>query len=125
MLVTIIIIDVELLKKVYPETISENVTLLRGIIEKYRVMFPELRIVLTLVPRFHTMEAVTRPFMERWKNEMYGIMKQLKMDYEIDFMDYKECKEISENYYFFKDVNHLNVMGSYALTSKLIKDLNL
>lgn len=103
--------------------IEDNIHLLEKFIRAIRNMNPRINIVFTLIPRYASMEALQRPFIVDWKDDFYEIMQRLSNQYNACFFDYKLRKELSENNYFYYDVEHLNTVGGRVLTSMLNEDL--
>lgn len=107
----------------YQSTVQENLNIMECFMREIRERYPNIRIVFTLIPRYITMEKVSEPFMNEWKKEFYRIITDICGRYHAHFWDYKSRREISENYMFYSDPEHLNTVGAGAMTEILNEDL--
>lgn len=107
----------------YETTIKENQKVFYELIKETKENFPNCRIVITLIPRYITMEKVSMPFMKNWKIEFEQIISKFKDDLGIEYINFKTYEAISGNSYFYHDICHLNTTGGQALTSILNQHL--
>lgn len=104
-------------------TIDENIKLMHLFLSDIKKNHKNINIIFTLIPRYIDMEYIYEPFIKSWKNEFTDILKVLCSKYNAFFINYKICKELSENPMFYYDVEHMNTVGGTALSSLLNKDL--
>lgn len=108
-----------LVQKRFENTIKENKALLDQFLMEIRTIAPKAAIIVTLIPRYITMERVCAAFMEEWKKELYEFVFELDKKYKIFFFDNKNNTSISGNPYFYKDIAHLNTTGGICFTTIL------
>lgn len=109
--------------KRYSNTIEENCKILEYFIQCAKRINENIKIIFTLLPRYVTMEKVMKPFMKEWKDEFEFIINGICKKYGTNYINYKNRLDISENNYFYYDVNHLNTAGGISLTSILDEEL--
>ncbi|WP_373265173.1 hypothetical protein [Hungatella hathewayi] len=107
----------------YEETIRENITIFHEFIGEIRHYFPDCKIVVTLIPRYITMEKTLSFIMQDWKHEFEMIIYEAEKRFGIHYLNFKDLEEISGNTYFYYDICHLNTAGGQALTSVLNRKL--
>lgn len=107
----------------YDSTIYENKIILENFIREIREWNPHMKIILTLIPRYITMERITEQILLSWKIEFLNIVKRFCDQYNLYFFNYKYKKEISENHIFYADIQHMNTIGGKALSAILDEDL--
>lgn len=106
------------------DTIRENIALMDTFLKEVREFNANIKIIFTLIPRYIEMEQATQIVMEKlWKKEFGNIINNFCDKYDVLFWNYKERQEISKNYMFYYDVEHLNTIGGRALTAILNQDL--
>ena len=108
-----------LVQKRFEGTVRENKELLENFIRAIQNFNPKTKIILTLIPRYITMEQVCKLVMGEWKRELYEFISELKKKYRVFFFDMKMDEKISSNNYFYADIGHLNTLGGICLTSIL------
>lgn len=101
------------------DTIKENTVLLRKLLDKCKEINPNMKIFFVLLPRYYLLERNNEYVFAEWKIEFYNILKSLKKDYQFEVMDFKGCRQFSENNYFYTDPAHFNAVGANAFTSEL------
>lgn len=109
--------------KRFDDTIKENEVLFEQFLMEIKRFKPDIKIILTLLPRYITMEKVAIPFLSVWKQEFLNTINRLKEKYGVVFWDYKQYECISGNHEYFWDVNHLNTIGAKCMTSILDTDI--
>lgn len=109
----------DILIKRFEDTIQENKVIFENFLIKLKKINPEMRIICILIPRFWTMELALKSILQPWKKEFEETMCSMKNKYGLEYYDFKSMTEISENRYFYNDVNHLNDVGAIAFTSML------
>lgn len=67
--------------------IAENIWLMEEFIEQMNRINPKCKIILTLMPRYITMEKTLSVFMKDWKEGFESVIKRLQMKYEIHFIN--------------------------------------
>lgn len=112
-----------IVKNRYDSTINENKIILDNFIREIRKWNPHMKIILTLIPRYITMERITEQILLSWKIEFLNIVKGFCDQYNLYFFNYKYKKEISENHIFYADIQHMNTIGGKALSAILDEDL--
>lgn len=112
-----------IIKDRYTNTISENISVFWKLCNEISINAPNANIILVLIPRFCTMEYALEPHLREWKEEFYETIALYQSEFNYRFIDYKSNANISNNSYFYNDVNHLNDIGSKAFTSLLLNDL--
>lgn len=103
----------------YEKTLNENQKIFYELINEAKTNFPGCKIIITLIPRYITMEKVSTPFLKDWKLEFEQIMGKIKEELKIEYFNLKNYECISGNSYFYHDICHLNTTGGQALTSIL------
>lgn len=109
----------------YRETIEENMLIFDQMLSSITRWNPNLKIFLTLCPRFITMEREERK-LDVWKKrkeQFIEIINTAINKYGIYYFDFKDREEISENCYLWKDICHLNTIGAGALTEILNSEI--
>lgn len=105
--------------KLYLETERENKKILREIISLIKKEAPNTKIILTLLPRYKSLE-------DLHSDSNYMISERIKFIKELEsiiddksvfFLNLKSEITISDNFYLYRDSQHLNYQGSIALTS--------
>lgn len=110
---------------VFNETIKENKNILNSFLKKIKEIYPDIKIVFTLIPRYKSMEEAQSQMviMRHWKSSFEKYIFKLCQEYNAYFLNYKYESKISENHMFYGDIEHLNKSGAMALTSILNQDL--
>lgn len=108
----------------FSKTICENKDILLQFISEVEENNPECKIIFTLIPRYKTMEKYLSFYLTEWKKEFDDFIQDLTQRKNVFFINFKECKEISENNRFFYDICHLNTLGGKCLTSILNEKLD-
>ncbi len=109
----------DLVQRRFEDTIKENINTFEKLLKLLKRIKPGIRIICILMPRFYTMELAMQGIMKEWKSEFESIIFQMQELYGIEYLNFKDCKDISNNPHFYKDVNHLNDIGAVAFTSLL------
>lgn len=110
--------------KRFDDTFQENINILECFMKTIKKINADIKVIFTLIPQYVKMEKVSEPFMLKWKNEFYEIIVDICERYHALFWDFKNCKEISENYMFYYDEMHLNTIGARAMSAILNEKLN-
>lgn len=105
--------------KRYEETIYENRIILENFCQNVSRLDSNIQIIFTLLPRYITMERIMEPIMCKWREEFEAIVGMLCDKYNAKLLNMKNRKDISENPYFYWDINHLNTAGGISMTSLL------
>lgn len=108
----------------FEDTFQENLNILECFMKDIRKQNADIKIIFTLIPQYTTMEKVSAPFLNKWKDEFYRIITNICEHNHAVFWDFKNCKEISENHMFYYDEMHLNTVGARAMSSILNEKLN-
>lgn len=113
----------------YEETERENIKIFNDIIALIKTELPDAKIVFTLIPRYEMIEEIHAEniWMLTQKKKFLKNLEGFIDNKSIFFMDLKsnkETKSITNNYYLWRDEQHLNYQGSIALTSIYDKFLN-
>lgn len=103
--------------KRYEDTIRENKKTLELFCQNVKKFNSSTKIIFTLLPRYITMEKIMQPFMKEWKKEFECFIEELHTKYDAIYLNYKDREDISDNNYFYWDVNHLNAAGGISMTS--------
>ena len=103
----------------YDKTIEENIAIMNEFLGKIKEDYPNAKIILTLIPRFVTMEKALELHMSEWKKEFESIINTLTTKYGAEFINFKNEVSISGNHRFYNDICHLNTIGGRCLTSLL------
>lgn len=101
------------------DTISNNIEIMHVFLKKIKMINPNIHIVLTLIPRYETMEIVMKSYMQEWEKMFNFQIAQYKELYGIKFINFKKCIELYSNCRFYRDVSHLNTIGANCLTNML------
>lgn len=108
-----------LVQKRFENTVKENKKLLEEFIQAIQGFNPKTKIILTLIPKYITMEQVGNLYRIEWKKELYEFISELKNKYHVFFFDMKAEEKISSNNNFYWDICHLNTLGGICMTSIL------
>lgn len=108
----------------FEDTFQENINILESFMKAIRKQNADIKVIFTLIPQYITMEKVSVPFMQKWKDEFYGIITDVCEHNQAVFWNFKNCKEISENHMFYYDEMHLNTVGARAMSAILNEKLN-
>lgn len=106
-------------EKHFNDTIEENIAVFEQTLKEIYLFNPHIKIYITLIPRFISMEKVSVPFLKGWREEYYKIINRLEEKYPIKLLDFKGENAISQNKFFYFDSCHLNAVGGIAFTSLL------
>lgn len=120
------IIKGSLILKNHEDTINENVKLLDLFMEEIQKFNKDIKVIFTLMPMSVNIGSI-RDLLPRWnciKIEFNNIVNSLCVKYNALFWNYEKKEEITGNYAFFYDDQHLNTIGARAFTSILNEDLN-
>lgn len=110
--------------KRFEETFQENINILESFMKTILEIDANIKVIFTLIPQYEKMEKVSEPFMSKWKEEFYKIVTDICERYHALFWNFKNCKEVSENYMFYYDEMHLNKIGARAMSAILNEKLN-
>lgn len=107
----------------FEETIRINKEALKQFTQDILKRFADTKIIFTLLPRYITMEDALEPIMENWKKDFLSFMDELTKQKNVEFWNFKSFKEISSNYRYYYDVNHLNTVGGQFITSLISQQI--
>lgn len=105
--------------KRYPETVEENINVMEELIKLLKQINRNIKIYFVMLPRFGNLEKFHAVIMGKEKEEFENIMSDFLKEDNCYFFNFKQCKEICNNRYFFWDTAHLNYMGAIAFTGLL------
>lgn len=105
------------------DTIKMNTEAMAQLLKEIKCIDEDIKIILTLIPRYETMEKVMAGYMGSWKEMFESLMEKYKAEYDITFLNYKTCESLFSNCRFYRDICHLNTVGAQSLTTILNKDL--
>ncbi len=105
-------------QKEYADTIEENLESFRRILGMVRDINPDVRILLTTIPRYIGVRDKELPMIEMWKDKFYSIIYDLEKEYEFDYIDFTGS-EISEKKVWYYDAAHFNLYGAMRFTDIL------
>ncbi len=113
------------IKRYYDKTNKENREYISNLCELLKQIHPELKIFVTLMPRYINVEKLHRDneCMKKYRGEFLDNMRKIKGDFGVKILDFKDRWEISANPHFFRDEDHLNSFGASAFTSILSKEI--
>ena len=117
------VIESKALLKRYDETIQENIFYLEEMIKNIYVYNPKVKIIVTLLPRYISMEKQMENRIKQWKKEFEDIIYYLKEKYNLYYFDFKNRVEISTNSNFYYDGGHLNERGGICMVSILDNEI--
>ncbi|MCI9033750.1 MAG: hypothetical protein HFJ08_06830 [Lachnospiraceae bacterium] len=106
------------------ETIKENKNLMDYLLREIRRMFPSVKIILLLLPRYVTMNRILERHHAVWKEDFFSMIERYIYKYDAEFNNYRDYAPISENPYFFYDLEHLNYTGATAFSSLLAQKIH-
>jgi len=105
--------------KVFEETVKENVGYLENLLQLLLKINPEMKIYLTVLPKFVEVETRDAQHILKHKNLFYEIIEKLGQKFDFEFLDFKKISDIMYNRNYFFDANHLNYYGAMRLTEEL------
>jgi len=101
------------------ETVKENKESLHRLVRQIRSLGNNIKITFMLLPRYYMVEEYHKKLLVEHKQIFDEIIRQFLAEYDIQFIDCKECTKISRNNHFFSDPAHLNSVGAVAFTTML------
>ncbi len=105
--------------QVFDKTIKENRKYLDELFGLLLKINPEIKIYLTVLPKFVEVETLDANELYKQKAVFYEIIEDLKSKYKFEFIDFKISSDIMYNRNYFYDANHLNYYGAMRLTKEL------
>ncbi len=106
------------------ETIEENKELMENLLTEIRRIYPSVKIVMLLLPRYVTMNRILDRYHAAWREDFFAMIKHYTDQYDVEFDNYRDYAPISENPYFFYDLEHLNYAGATAFSSILAQKIH-
>lgn len=109
----------------FEKTILENIQIMEKFVGQVQKIDSECKIILTLLPRYITMEKTLSAFMRKWKSDFEDIVRNLQVNSGdmVYFLNYKNQINISGNNRLYTDINHLNTIGGRCMSSILNEDI--
>ncbi len=109
-------------KQVYQDTIDENISVMKRLLELVKTINPEAKTYGVILPRYCGVNKDESEIVERWKKLFYEWMHVFERDYRFKFLDYRES-DISKDPRYYFDEAHFNVFGAMKFTDMLCKEL--
>ena len=106
------------------DTIEENKMLMDQLLIEIRRKYPLVKIALLLLPRYVTMNRILDKYHVIWREDFFDMIKHYSDQYDVEFYNYQDYTPISENPYFFYDLEHLNYTGATAFSSILTQKIH-
>lgn len=112
-------LNTSLIHKKHKETIKENETLFRSLLEFLFCINPEMNIHLVLFPQHISSYQKDDDELMQWKEYFYNKLSEYQKDFKnISLHDYKYC-DLSYDSNLFADIDHLNYEGAVIFTKML------
>lgn len=110
----------------YEKTEKENLSIFYSMLGFVRKKLPEVKIVLTLLPRYEKLENLHSDltYVNLEKNKFEDYLAKTIDNKHVFYINYKKYEPIASNYNLFRDVTHLNYQGSVVMSSILNRKLN-
>ncbi|MBO7179407.1 MAG: hypothetical protein J6V78_03600 [Clostridia bacterium] len=105
--------------QIFDKTVKKNVEYLEKLLQLLVKINPEIKIYLTVLPKFVEVEAKDAPQLLKHKNLFYEIVENLSKKFTFEFLDFKKISEIMYKRNYFFDANHLNYFGAIKLTDEI------
>lgn len=102
----------------YPETISENVSVMNDMLALIYSKWPDIKVNIILLPIYKGILDKREPYYIKWKEQFMGVIENLSNRYPFRFTSYLE-DEMTEDKKYYYDKDHLNYLGAYVFTQKL------
>ena len=102
----------------YPETISENVSVMNDMLALIYSKWPDIIVNIILLPIYKGILDKREPYYIKWKEQFMGVIENLSNRYPFRFTSYLE-DEMTEDKKYYYDKDHLNYLGAYVFTQKL------
>ncbi|MGG7177906.1 SGNH/GDSL hydrolase family protein [Clostridium paraputrificum] len=103
----------------FDRTIEENKVYFEKTLKNLYKINPNVKIYAVLIPRYETVEKVHKTKYAHWKLEYEEFIYRMKEKYNFEYLDFKNCKEITTHHEYYQDVAHLNYDGATAFTTIL------
>lgn len=107
--------------QIFDKTVKKNVEYLEKLLQLLYKINPEIKIYLTVLPKFVEVETKDAPQLLKHKNLFYEIIEKLRGKFDFEFLDFKKISEIMYHRNYFYDANHLNYFGAIKLTDEINK----
>lgn len=98
----------------YPETISENVSIMNDMLSLIYRKWPHIKVDIVLLPVYKGIQR----YYTKWEEQFMGVIEQLGNIYPFRFTSYLEDAMTADKKYYY-DKDHLNYLGAYVFTQKL------
>lgn len=105
------------------KVIGNNMDILEELLKSIWDFNSNIKVVLFLLPKYITLEQSKDIIMIQWKKEFLQTISKFCNKPNIYFKNYKFCEGISNNNYFWFDIDHLNTIGAKCMTSIIDNDL--
>lgn len=107
--------------RIFDKTVKRNIDYLERLLQLLVKINPEIKIYLTVLPKFVEVEAKDAPQLFKHKKLFYEIIENLRGKFAFEFLDFKKISEIMYKRNYFFDANHLNYYGAIKLTDEINK----
>ena len=105
--------------QIFDKTVKRNVEYLERLLRLLVEINPEIKIYLTVLPKFVEVEAKDAPQLLKHKKLFYEIVEKLGGKFAFELLDFKKISEIMYKRNYFFDANHLNYFGAIKLTDEI------
>ena len=102
----------------YPETISENVSIMNDMLSLIYRKWPHIKVDIVLLPVYKGILDKRKRYYTKWEEQFMGVIEQLGNIYPFRFTSYLEDAMTADKKYYY-DKDHLNYLGAYVFTQKL------
>lgn len=106
----------------FEKTLEENILYFDKILEELYKINPDMKIYLTLLPRFQGVWEKEEEMRELWKDYFYSVLEKVKEKYDFKVLDYSR-NEIAMTRAFYFDSSHFNFLGAIKFTDMLNADI--
>lgn len=107
-----------IVSKKFEDTIEENIALFDILLDALYSINPEMKVFVTLIPRYIGSYRKNAEAYSTWKNMFYETIKSFNDKYSFEFLDFTE-DEISHHKEYYQDESHFNYWGAVKFTEKL------
>ncbi len=80
---------------------------------------PEIRIFMVLLPKYKIVEDAEKIYNQTWKTFFMNMIGELKKDFSLELLDFKDYEEISAYKENYRDLSHLGFDGAIRFTEHL------
>jgi len=110
-------------KTKFENTLNDNIEYFEKTLELLYGINPDMKVYLTIIPRFSGVWAKEEEMIELWKNYFYSVLDRAREKYEFKLLDYSR-DDIAQNRGYYYDSSHFNFLGALKFTDMLNSEID-